>query len=221
MLAKDLISGVVPSLKTSDTGLDALNWMEVFRLSHLPIVNNEQFLGLITDTDIYDMKRTDLPIGEHALSLMSPYVFENQHIYAVVEIAARLKLSAIPVLNADKKYLGIITLSNLVWHFNQLVTAATPGGIIELDVHPRDYSLAEIARIIEDVDAQVLSLYVSQNEQEHNYRITIKTNKMETESIRNSFDRFGYSIRVIDADDTAMDVKIQSNYNSLLRYLDI
>jgi predicted transcriptional regulator len=57
MLAKDLISEVVPSLRTSDSGQTALNWMEIFRISHLPIVNNQDFLGLISDTDIYDMNQ--------------------------------------------------------------------------------------------------------------------------------------------------------------------
>jgi len=43
MNAKNLISDVVPALKTSDTGAQALNWMEIFRISHLPIVNNKEF----------------------------------------------------------------------------------------------------------------------------------------------------------------------------------
>ena len=52
MVAGQLISEVIPSLKTSDLGQTALNWMEIFRISHLPIVNNQDFLGLISDTDI-------------------------------------------------------------------------------------------------------------------------------------------------------------------------
>ena len=81
MLAKDLISEVVPALKTSDTGLRALSWMEIFRISHLPIVNNKEFLGLISDTDIYDLNMANEPIGNHHLSLFSPFVTSDQHIY--------------------------------------------------------------------------------------------------------------------------------------------
>ena len=81
MLAKDFISGIVPALHTSDTGQKALNWMEVFRVSHLPIVNDKEFLGLISDTDIYDMNMADEPIGNHNLSLFSPFVYLDQHIY--------------------------------------------------------------------------------------------------------------------------------------------
>ncbi|MGC9341688.1 MAG: CBS domain-containing protein, partial [Bacteroidales bacterium] len=110
MLAKELISDVVPALKTSDTGVQALTWMDVFRISHLPIVNNRDFLGLISDKDIYNLNMADEPIGNHNLSLFSPYVFEDQHIYEVIEVASRLKLSVIPVLDRSNEYLGLITL---------------------------------------------------------------------------------------------------------------
>ena len=102
MLAKELMSDVVPSLKTSDSGLDALSWMEVFRVSHLPIVNNRIFLGLISDIDIYDLNSAEEPLGNHKLSYATPYVLEHQHVYDVVEIASRLKLTVIPVLNSEK-----------------------------------------------------------------------------------------------------------------------
>ncbi len=92
MVAKDLISEVIPSLKTSDSGQTALNWMEIFRISHLPIVNNQDFLGLISDSDIYDMNQPEEPIGNHSLTLLKPYVTTEQHLFEVIGLASRLKL---------------------------------------------------------------------------------------------------------------------------------
>src|SRR5512145_778024 len=99
MLAKDLISDVIPSLRTSDSGQKALYWMDIFRISHLPIVNNVDFLGLISDKDIYDNNMAEEPIGNHQLSLFSPFVTFNQHIYEVMELASELQLSVVPVLD--------------------------------------------------------------------------------------------------------------------------
>jgi len=104
MLAKDLISEVIPSLKTSDLGQTALNWMEIFRISHLPIVNNLDFLGLISDVDIYDMNQPEEPIGNHALTLFKPYVDAEQHIFEVIGLASRLKLSVVPVLDSKNHF---------------------------------------------------------------------------------------------------------------------
>ena len=100
MVAKDLISEVIPSLKTSDLGQTALNWMEIFRVSHLPIVNNQDFLGLISDADIYDMNQPEEPIGNHELTLFKPYVEAEQHIFEVIGLASRLNLSVVPVLDS-------------------------------------------------------------------------------------------------------------------------
>src|SRR5664280_1321436 len=114
MVAKDLISEIIPALKTSDLGQTALNWMEIFRVSHLPIVNNQDFLGLISDADIFDMNQPEEPIGNHALTLFKPYVDENQHIFEIIGLASRLKLSIVPVLDSQNHYIGVITTNDPV-----------------------------------------------------------------------------------------------------------
>ena len=69
MLAKDLITDEIPPLKTSDTGLMAINWMDEFKVSQLPIVDNYEYLGLISDTDILDLNITEEELGKNKLSL--------------------------------------------------------------------------------------------------------------------------------------------------------
>ena len=103
MIAKDLISDVVPVLRESDTGLQALNWMEIFKVSHLPIVRDDEFIGLLSDNDIYDLNQAEEPIGNQKLSLFSPFVTQEQHIYDVIEKVSHLKLTVIPVLLEDEK----------------------------------------------------------------------------------------------------------------------
>ncbi|NPA36995.1 MAG: CBS domain-containing protein [Chlorobi bacterium] len=221
MLAKDLLSDVIPSLKTSDTGLDALNWMEIFRVSHLPIVNNSEFLGLISDSDIYDLNKAEEPIGAHQLSLMKPFVYHYQHIYDVIEIASRLQLTVIPVLDDNKEYLGVITQSDLLHRFADLIAAHTPGGIIEMEIQKNDYSLSEIARIIEDSEAKVLSLYVSQPEPGGRLIVTIKLNRSDIQPVLNAFDRYGYQVRTTYIGEGVSDVKANENYDALMKYLNI
>ncbi|MDG5799712.1 CBS domain-containing protein [Marinilabiliaceae bacterium ANBcel2] len=221
MLAKDLISDIIPALKTSDTAEEALSFMEAFRISHLPIVNNKTFLGLISDSDIYDLNLSKEPLGNHRLSLMTPYVYNNQHIYDVIEIAARLKLTVIPVLCEKNEYMGLITQHELIQSFNNLIAAQTPGGIIIIEVGYRDYSLSEIARIVEDSDGKILSLYVSQNNNSGTLRITIKLNLKDIKTVKSSFERFGYKITATFGEQSTIDEKIKRNYESLIKYLNI
>lgn len=221
MLAHNLISDIIPSLRTSDTGQDALNWMETFRVSHIPIVNNSEFLGLIADEDIYDLNIANEPLGNHSLSLIKPYVMDYQHIYDVIEVLSRLKLTLVPVLDVDKKYLGVITLSDLMQHFSELLAVHNDGGLIQIEVESRDYALSEIARIVEDENAKVLSLYLSQNDINNNFIITLKLNTSDLSAIVSAFERYDYRIKTSYYGSTETDEKAKENYESLLRYLNV
>ena len=157
MQAKDLISEVVPSLKTSDSGQTALNWMEIFRISHLPIVNNLDFLGLISDSDIYDMNQPEEPIGNHTLTLLKPFVTTEQHLFEVIGLAARLKLTVVPVLDEKSHFKGVITTTDLVRYLAGISSMDQQGGIIVLELIERDYSLSQIAQIVESNNVRVLA----------------------------------------------------------------
>ncbi|MBE0655214.1 MAG: CBS domain-containing protein [Bacteroidales bacterium] len=219
MLAKDLISDVVPALKTSDTGIQALSWMEIFRISHLPIVNERDFLGLISDQDIYDLNDPEEAIGNHSLSLFSPYVFENQHIYEVIEMASRLKLTVIPVLDASNHYLGLITLTELVQVFADLSALKHPGGILVLQVNQNDYSLTEISQIVESNDAKILSLYISSSDDTTQMTVTLKINRNDLTSVIRTFERYEYNILASYLKDDEEDILYQERYELFMRYL--
>lgn len=221
MLAKDLISDVVPALKTSDTGLRALSWMEIFRISHLPIVNNKEFLGLISDADIYDLNMADEPIGNHHLSLFSPFVTHDQHIYEVIQLVSSLKLTVVPVLNQQKHYMGLITMNDLIQSFAGLAALKEPGGIIILELHQNDYSLTQIAQIIEGNDAKILSMYLMTSTDSTKMDLTLKINRTDLSSIIQTFNRYNYTIKASYMEDDELDNFYSSRYESFMRYLNI
>jgi CBS domain-containing protein len=152
---------------------------------------------------------------------MKPYVFEHQHIYEVIEIVARLKLTLVPVLNINMEYKGVITQNDLLQRFSELIAAHTPGGIIEIEIGPRDYALSEIARIVEDADAKILSLYVSQNQSTDYLKITIKLNRVDVNGVVNAFERYGYKVKVTYVGESQIDDTTRRNYESLMKYLNV
>ena len=221
MIAKNLYSDTIPVLKTSNTGSEAIALMEMHRISHLPIVNNEEFLGLISDSDIYDHNDLDAPIGTHNPSLIRPYVFENQHIYEIVDLFAKLKLTIVPVLDANKKYLGSITLHNIVTEFAKMITVEKAGGIIILEMTIHDYCLSEIAQIVESNNAKILSLFVNTIEASTAISITIKVDVTDMASIIQTFERYDYKIKASFLSEDMLKVFYQDRLDSFLNYLDI
>lgn len=221
MVARELISEVIPVVHTSDTGQKALNWMEVFKVSHLPIVNNEEFLGLISDTDIFDMNTPEQPIGNHNLSLIKPFVLLDQHIFDIVALASMHKLTLVPVLDEKNIYKGVITSSDLLGSVAKMSSLTEPGGIIVLSLHHNDYSLSQISQIIESNDAKVLTLYITSNPESTKMELTIKLNTNNLLPVIRTFERFDYEITSWHGDDDELDRFYSDRYDSLMRYLDV
>ena len=160
-------------------------------------------------------------MGNHPLSYAMPYVFANQHIYDVIETASRLKLTVVPILDRNEAYLGLITQSDLLQKFADLIAAHTEGGIIELELMPGDYSLAEIARIVEDADSKILSLYISQHGGSEKMGVTIKLNRTDVQPVLNAFYRYDYSVKTTYVGDNSCDDIVKKNYDALMRYLEM
>jgi acetoin utilization protein AcuB len=221
MVAKDLISDVIPSLKTSDLGQTALNWMEIFRVSHLPIVNNQDFLGLISDADIYDMNQPEEPIGNHALTLLKPYVDEQQHIFEVIGLASRLKLSIVPVLDSNNHFKGVITTSDLIRHLAGISSMDQPGGIIVIELIERDYSLTQIAQIVESNNVKILSMYITSPPESTKLEVTLKVNSGDLVSVIRTFERYNYEVKTWISNNDSMDRFYSERFDLLMKYLNI
>jgi acetoin utilization protein AcuB len=221
MLAKDLLSDSVIPLKTSDEAVNALAWMDELRVAHMPIVNNEKFLGLISESDILSLNAIDEPLGNHKLSLSRPYVFYYQHFYDVIRLVASQKLSLVPVLDANENYIGCITLSRIVEEMANISSVQQPGGIIVLEVNDHDYSLSEIARIVESNDAKVLSAYVNSFPESTRLEITVKVNKIDLSPIIQTFNRYNYTILASFSEESKFDELLNDRFESLMNYLNI
>jgi acetoin utilization protein AcuB len=220
MIAKNLISNLIPPLKTSDTGEQAINWMQEFNVNHLPIVNNEQFLGLISEDDILDMNDLFEPIGNHQLSLFRPFVKNTMHIYEVIKVASELHLTIIPVVDENEVYVGVITIQSLVEFFGSLNGIKEAGGIVVLEMNKSDYSLSEIARLVESNDALILSNYVSAHTETTKIEVTLKLNISDLKHVIATFERFNYTVAGSFQETEYYD-QLKDRFDSLMNFLNI
>lgn len=221
MLAKELISDVIPFLKPSDLGIEALNWMEIFRVSHLPIVEDDTYIGLVSDNDIYDRNLANEKIGKHLINFPKSFVYENQHIYDVISVAAGQKISALPVLNTNNQYIGLITIADLLYSVNNITGADNPGSLLVLEQSVHDYSLSEIAQIVESNDAKIISCYTNTSSYSTLLEVVIKVNRIELTSIIQTFMRYNYTIKATySASDKHEDLN-QERFDAFMSYLNV
>lgn len=220
MLAIELINNAIPPVHTSDTIQKVMDRMIEFRVRHLPIVNEEQFLGLIDENDMLGEPNNQSPIGALALSLVNPYVLEDQHIYDVIWMFYERKLTIVPVLDAKNNYLGLITINSLTEHFARLTAADQPGAIIILEINNKNNSLAHMSQIVESDNAQILSSYVRTFPDSTRMQVTLKINKRDISAIIATFLRYEYDVKATfnhnDENDNS-----RERFNSFMNYLNL
>ena len=219
MIAENLISDIIIPLRTSDTGAEALSTMGEFYVRHLPIVNQEELLGLISEDEILDHDAEE-PVGSYKLNPSLPFVRINDHLYDVMRLVADYQLSAIPVVDDQRRYIGLITADNLIRHFAEIGAFREPGGIIVLDMVRQDYSLAQLARIVESENAVILSSYVQTFADSPRIEVTLKINKQNILNILASFERFDFIVKATFNEMEYFDT-LRERYDSLISYLNV
>nr|WP_294946036.1 CBS domain-containing protein [uncultured Mucilaginibacter sp.] len=220
MLAVELISDAIPPVHTSDTIQKVFDRMAEFRVRHLPIVNEEQFLGLLAEDDLIEEPDYNTPIGALALSLVNPYVLEEQHIYDVIRLFYEQRLSVVPVLDIKKDYIGLISINTMNEYFAKLTSVSEPGGIIVLEISNKNNSLAHMSQIVESDNAQILSSYTRTFPDSTRMEVTLKVNKQDISNIIATFIRYEYDVKATfnftDHNDNAKD-----RFDSFMNYLNL
>ncbi|HEY8919573.1 MAG TPA: CBS domain-containing protein, partial [Chitinophaga sp.] len=146
---------------------------------------------------------------------------ENAHFYEALKVFYDQKMCALPVISKDNEYLGILTKDNLLAVLAQYNGVKEPGGILSLEIEPRDYSLSEIARIAESNDVTLLSVNTITNPATGRLEVLLKTNRQELQPLVATFERFKYyvvkyTITAEDEEDT-----LKKNYDLFMNYISI
>jgi len=220
MVASELISDIIPPVKTTDTVEKVYLLLEEFRVSELPVVDGDQFLGLIAEDDLIEV--TDEQLSVNALSILKVNLFvrENQHVYDVIRMFHAQQLTIMPVLDMKNNYLGLIHIHTLTNYFAGLTSVTEPGAIIVLEINNRDNSLAQMAQIVESDKAQVLSSYTRPFADSTRLEVTLKINKKDVANILASFIRYDYIVKEVfnqaQVDDDSM-----NRYDLLMNYINL
>lgn len=221
MIAKELISDSIPPIKSTDKLGLALDWMQEFKLGQLPIVDDGNFLGIITENDLLDAMDLEASVGETRFSVWdSAYAKEHQHFFDLIKLMSTFKLDFIPVLNEEMKYMGMVTLKELMMSLGNQFAFHESGGVIVIEVGKKSYVLSEIGRIVESADAKVLGLFVDPNPKSGEVRIILKLNVEDLSRVVASFERFDYNV-VETYQHIEGNNDYQQNLDNLLHYLDL
>ncbi len=219
MIIRQLIDPSVPTLSMADTGTSALALMEQHQLHQLPLVGDEVYLALVDEDDIRAWETPEQPLSNADFLEKKLAVLAEGHPFEALRIANNKELDIVPVIDPDGHYVGAITLRRLMQYITESSGIDNPGGIIILEVAPRDYNLSEIARICENEEVSILSLQLH-SVADGRIEITLKTNRTNITALANAFERYGMQVNEVYTEHHDLD-DIKERYGLLMNYINM
>ena len=219
MLASQLINSSFPSVNLLDKLAFALQLMDEYDVLHLPVLNEEKFVGIISKDDLLDgNEKSLLATVESALQKVS--VKNEEHFLTALKLISDNELSLLPVVNEQNELMGVILSKNLLHMLSRFVGNEDRGGVIVLETDKRNFSFGEISRLVETNDAYITQLNTYTEGDTGLVVITLKVNKIEISDIVATFQRYEYSVRYFFGEEVYAN-ELKENYNHLISYLNM
>ena len=214
----EYINNDISPLKSDNLIADAQDLFTDLTYSHFPVSENGIYIGCIRKENAEILKSTD-SIGEHRYEFNRFYVRSNMIWLDVLEIFAQNETNIVPILDDQNNYLGYYELEDVIRFFHETPFLKEDGGILVIQKDIKDYSMSQIAQIVESNNAKLLGLFISKIT-DQKIEVTLKINLGGLNDIIQSFRRYEYEIISEHQEDAYLkDLKDRSDY--LDKYLNI
>jgi acetoin utilization protein AcuB len=194
--------------------------MSDFHITHLPVVGDDLYLGLVEENELLDTEDDNETLADLGIHWNRVGIGQDEHFLSVLRLWKKLHLSVIPVVKADGELLGVITEEELLQALDDYTGAEEPGGLIVLNMEPRNFSMSEIGRLVESNDASVVHLVTQKDPATGQLIVSVKVNRNDIQDILATFQRYEYNVEAYFGDNLSED-DLRSNYAHLMNYLNI
>ena len=220
MTAQHLIAHDIPALDVNQTGRDAYHLLSDYHVKHLPVVDGRRLVGIISEEDVFNHKLYE-PVSDYDFTTVRRFsVRSDEHLFDIIRIMGENRLTVIPVVDSEDNYLGMVSQNMLLRTFANSVSFAEPGAVLVLEMTRRDYSLALIARLVEEEDAKLLTSIITTSEDPEMMEVAIKINRSDLSRITASLERQGFVVKESFGVDAYTD-GMKERYDSFLAYMNV
>jgi acetoin utilization protein AcuB len=173
---------------------EALDLMKKHSIRHLPVVDDGQLVGFITESDIrqffFPSMVEDIPV--HQVMVLNPITINAN---ASIEMAARLihdyKIGGLPVLD-KKKLVGVITASDLLSAFIDVMGLLKSSARLDILVDRKE-GVDEVTRIIKEHGCEIISVATeSHSSRQKVYYFRLE--KADLEPVVKALEEAGYKV---------------------------
>jgi predicted transcriptional regulator len=186
--------------------------------SHFPVLEDGIYIGCIIKDDLETFDG-DKKVTDYRFTL-EPFFARTKMIWLdVLEVFAKNHTNLVPVLDDNNIYVGYYEIEDIIKFFHETPFLKEQGGILVVQKGVLEYSMSQVAQIVESNNGKLLGLFVSEANVEF-VQVTIKISLGAMNDIIQTFRRYNYEIISEHQEDNYINnLKERSDY--LDKYLSI
>lgn len=216
----NLISPDIFPLKSTDKCCKALELMNEWSVSHLPVISKDELVGYVSTEDLAFPQDDNEPVSNYLRNDRQYKLGATQTIFDLVRDISESQLSAYAIVNESGQFMGVLDVKYFLRQFSSFISFHHQGGVFLLELAARDYSISEIGRIIESNDMKLIALLIKTSSSEGKIEVLIKVNKTDVRSLLATFARYNYPVQTLNLNKDEIDY-LKDRYDSFMKYLDI
>ena len=217
MIVRKLISSEIPTLTLKNSVHEALSIMREFHLYHLAVVKNNKLIGVVSEDNLLSLNDEQIEIESLKNKIQMLFMPLGKDVFEIIKYMDQHALSLLPIIS-EEKYIGVITHQSVISSLASIVAIQESGGVIILEMNKKDYSMSEIAQIVESNGARILNSFITEVNENEVIKLTLKLNVLNIAPIIQTFERYEYTVAMIYNYSENND-DLSDRYDSLMRYL--
>ncbi|MGE5552856.1 MAG: CBS and ACT domain-containing protein [Betaproteobacteria bacterium] len=204
MLVEDIMTRKVVTVTPQDSVAEALRRTKAGRFRHLPVVEGERLVGVVSDRDLRAaVSALVTDDAEEALEQIRVAVVMHggaivAHPLDPVEDAARLmyeyKIGCLPVLSGDR-LVGIVTETDVLRSFVEMSGGLQSGSRLEVEAEDRPGVLAEIGEITRRHRVNVASVFTTPGKRPGRTVLVLRLQALDVRPVVRDLLAAGYEVR--------------------------
>lgn len=214
----DYINNDFKAIESGDSIASVRDFFEENHFSHFPVIENGVYIGCISSEEVENFE-SNKKVSDYRYSLGGFFARTNMFWIAVLEVFSRNNTTLIPVIDMENNYVGYYEITEVIQNFYETPFIKDMGGVIIVEKSVLDFTISQVAQIVESNDGRILGLYVSKTNSDK-VQLTIKIAMGAINDILQTFRRYEYEIISEHKEDVFLnDLKDRSDY--LDKYLSI
>lgn len=194
--------------------------MDDWKLKQLPVATETGFFqGLVDEKRLLELSRPTSSLEE--VGRLDVSIGCGQSLHEAMHLLVQYGLTLLPVVTSSGDYLGAVTQESLLKELAGWIGADREGSVIVLDVDAKDYSLVELARLVESNNAHVLSVLTQVDPDTGRYHVALKIDLVDASPVLRCFERFHYTVSYHFMEHGVVDEQLRCRMSELLYYMNM